>query len=566
MKNKTLLKALSTLLAVVMVLCSAPLSGFTGINLPDLFSLKAEAEEYTEGNFYYRIDYYLDENDVKQYYSSVTGCVVPDEDIVIPETLGGYSVTTIGGSAFEDCTNLISITIPDSVTIIDDFVFSGCSNLKSIKISDNVTSIGYYAFYDCVSLTSVIIPKGVEEIKDGSFDGCINLSSITLQNENLFIKTNVFSDTAYYDDLKNWENGALYIGNNLIAAKETVNNCVIKEGTEFISEEAFFQCNNLESITIPQTIKEVGKYAFLGCSSLKDVYYQGTIDSWTKILFNCYWDGDYYSSNPLTHAEHFYINGVLVKDLFIEKSNELSSNGSFCNSLCIDTILVKDVYQLGSRTFEGGNFSEVHLDNIKMIANAAFSDCKNLKTVILENIVVISSSMFGGCENLKEIYVSKDVKIIEDYAFSNCENIETVYYEGTEEEWNAIAVYPENIDLFEANVVFLNNTGIKPNFAGKNEVSIEDMTIDYKETVRISENFKVNTDNKYKLTYKSSDESIVTVDENGYVTGVGRGSAEITVTLSDAYGNEVSDTCVVTVNTTWWQWLIIIFLFGWIWY
>ena len=55
MKNKTLLKALSTLLAVVMVLCSAPLSGFTGINLPDLFSLKAEAEEYTEGNNYYII-------------------------------------------------------------------------------------------------------------------------------------------------------------------------------------------------------------------------------------------------------------------------------------------------------------------------------------------------------------------------------------------------------------------------------------------------------------------------------------------------------------------------------
>ena len=201
-----------------------------------------------------------------------------------------------------------------------------------------------------------------------------------------------------------------------------------------------------------------------------------------------------------------------------------------------------------------------------MIGTSAFERCKNLEEVILENITIISAYMFRECENLRQVYIPKSIKIIEENAFYGCNNIETVYYEGTEEEWDSIAVYFGNVDLFEANIVFLNNTGVKPNFTSKSEVSIEDIAITYNETVRLSDNLKVDTNSKYKLSYTSSDESVVTVDENGYVKGVGKGTAEITVTLTDFYGNEVSDRAVVTVSYAWWQWLIIIFLFGWAWY
>ena len=79
------------------------------------------------------------------------------------------SVTSIGYSAFIDCTSITSITIPDSVTSIDSSAFGGCSSLKSITIPNSVTSIGYYAFYGCTSLTSVTIPKSVTGIDDWAF-------------------------------------------------------------------------------------------------------------------------------------------------------------------------------------------------------------------------------------------------------------------------------------------------------------------------------------------------------------------------------------------------------------
>ena len=101
-------------------------------------------------------------------------------------------VTSIGFSAFRDCTPLTSVTIPDSVTSIGDMAFYGCTSLTSVTIPDSVTEIGWYAFEDCTSLTSVTIPDGVTSIGGSTFSGCTSLTSITIPDSVTEIGANAF--------------------------------------------------------------------------------------------------------------------------------------------------------------------------------------------------------------------------------------------------------------------------------------------------------------------------------------------------------------------------------------
>ena len=150
-------------------------------------------------------------------------------EVVIPESVEhegtAYSVTSIGDQAFDGCSGLTSVTIPNSVTSIGDQAFDGCSGLTSVTIPNSVTSIGNYAFYKCSGLTSVTIPNSVTSIGYGTFDSCSGLTSVTIPNS--------------VTSIEDW---------------------------------VFDGCSALTSVTIPNSVTSIGVYAFSDCPELLDVY------------------------------------------------------------------------------------------------------------------------------------------------------------------------------------------------------------------------------------------------------------------------------------------------------
>ena len=110
------------------------------------------------------------------YMTSVPECFARELDITsitIPS-----SVTTIGSSAFSNCSWLTSIIIPRGVRSIGGYAFYACIRLTSITIANGVTEIGYHAFAGCTNLTSVTIPSSVKRIRDYAFGGCSKLNEI----------------------------------------------------------------------------------------------------------------------------------------------------------------------------------------------------------------------------------------------------------------------------------------------------------------------------------------------------------------------------------------------------
>jgi BspA type Leucine rich repeat region (6 copies) len=170
---------------------------------------------------------------------TITGYTNSPSVLIIPDTINGMPVTSIGTQAFASDTNLTSITIGNNVTNIGQNAFEECFILTNLVIGTNVTSIPSGMCFFCISLSSITIPSNVTSIGEQGFWLCTSLTNATIPNS----VTNIFM-------------------------------------------EAFQDCWALPSITIPPSVASIGNEAFISCYSLTNVYFQGNAPSSGNAVFS----------------------------------------------------------------------------------------------------------------------------------------------------------------------------------------------------------------------------------------------------------------------------------------
>ena len=375
-------------------------------------------EEYTvkQGTYGIAVGAFMEEG----YESHVKKVTVPD------------GVQSLIGS-FYYCTSLEEVVLPDSLSSIGAGAFYGCSSLTSVTIPDGVTSIGYQAFDGCSSLTSIVIPDSVISIGDGAVYDCTGLASITIPESVASIGYSVFSDTAYYNDASNWEDGVLYIGNHLIGAEYNISgNYSVREGTKTIAGGAFEYCRSLTSITIPDSVTSIGSQAFYYCDGLTSI----TIpDSVTSIGSQAFYYCDGLTSITIPDSVTsigdwaFYSCDSLASVTIGDGVTSIGA-GAFlgCHSLMIITI-PNSVTSIGIAAFEDcGSLTSITIpDSVTSIGDGIFFSCSGLTSVTIgDGVTSIGQRAFYECHNLTSINIPDSVTSIGDEAFAGCSSLTSI--------------------------------------------------------------------------------------------------------------------------------------------
>ena len=203
--------------------------------------------------------------------------IYSDEDTEITNLIIPNSVTSIGNSAFANCSGLTSVTIGNSVTSIGSSAFSYCSGLTSVTIGSGVTSIGNYAFRECSGLTSVTIPNSVTSIGSSTFYNCSGLTSVTIPNSVTSIGSSAFYGCSGLTSIT-IPNSVTSIGNYAFYGSG-LTSVTIPNSVTSIGINAFANCSKLTSVTIPNSVTSIGTYAFFGCSKLTSVTIPNSVTS-----------------------------------------------------------------------------------------------------------------------------------------------------------------------------------------------------------------------------------------------------------------------------------------------
>ena len=381
--------------------------------------------------------------------SGLTSVIIPD------------SVTSIGEFAFASCKGLTEITIPDSVTNIANNAFAA-SGLKSIRLPNGLESISSQLFYNCSSLTSITIPDGVTSIESYAFYECTGLTSITIPDSVTSIGYEAFYGcyslvSVYYTgDITSWlekswhsdvmaGGRALYLEGNKVegeigipdgttsipsyafAYQTGITSIIIPDSVTSIGQSAFYGCSALTSVTIGNGVTSIGDYAFYGCTSLTSITIPNSVFRGCSSLASITIPFVGASKDGTSNTHFGYIFGA----------SSYNSNGNYVPT-SLKEVIITGGTSIGQNAFRycSGLTSVTIPDSVTSIGDGAFYQCNSLTSVTIGNgVTSIGEDAFYGCSGLTSVIIPDSVTSIGDDAFYGCDSLTSINYNGDMTSW-----------------------------------------------------------------------------------------------------------------------------------
>ena len=340
---------------------------------------------------------------------TITGYNGTRSNLIIPREIKGYSVTSIDNDAFRGCTSLTSITIPNSVTSIGFSAFFGCSNLSKIVIPDSVTDIGYDAFDDTSWYNNQ--PNGV--IYAGQvvykYKGEMPENTAIILNEG----TKIINGYVFRDCM------------NLTSI--TIPNSVTEIGIS-----AFENCTNLEYMTMPNSVTSIGSSAFYGCSSLTSINIPGGVTRiWSDAFEGCSSLTSINISDGVTEIDSDAFKGCssLTSITIPDSVTSIGYDAFRCCSSLKNINIPNSVTSIGDSAFYGcSSLTSINIpDGVTSIGNWTFEDCSSLTSITIpDSVTSIGFRAFEGCSSLTSITIPDSVTSIDKDAFRGCTSLTSI--------------------------------------------------------------------------------------------------------------------------------------------
>ena len=376
------------------------------------------------------------------------------------------ALETLDESTFKDWKTLYSIKLPQNLKTIDH-AFDGCSNLSSITIPENVETLN---ISNC-AFSEITVPQQVRSL---SITNCVNLTSISFATESLLetFKCNycpqltsisIPNSVSKFDGLAGCSRiekcfipsnvkemymdfeGCTYL-NTLIhnldkCSGANFKNCTnlksisIPEGCAEITDSAFYGCTKLSAVDIPESVVKVGKYAFMNCSNLTSIKLPEKVSCIENCtLKNCTKLTSVIMPDSLqTIGNQVFANCTSLNTVSIPEKVIVIGDSAFFNCSTLASIsLPEGITSINDHTFNGcNNLSAITIpETVTRIGDYAFCYCYNLSSIeIPENMLSIGDHSFYGCSGINAITIPNKVATIGNYAFYDCSNLSSITME-----------------------------------------------------------------------------------------------------------------------------------------